>query len=207
MRWLRHPLARTAALAAAVSLVITRAAEMDGWFWAGLVLAVLNVIGLVGESRSRRRADPPAPPPRPMGGTGDVDVRLADLLADPAVASAWGTAPEQWQQVAHLDAPGSLIGAVAASELAELVWLSHEGEEWHIGLGGEVEPYVDLDADEAFDPVLRILRAHPAVADAWHEDREVYVVQPRYEIALDRFARLAALALATAQVEAAARRP
>lgn len=199
---------RVAALAASVYLVIAHAAELDSWFWIGLVLVVLNLAGLVGQRRSAALSDVPAPRASAVFEGADseqegVETRLVDLLDDPAVASAWAAAPEQWQQVAYLDDPEEAIGPVSAEELAEYVWLAREGLEWQISVGDEVKPYLDLDAPEDRDPILRVLRAHLAVADAWHEDREVYVVRSAHELALDWFAPLAAGALATGQVEAA----
>lgn len=209
MRWTRHPLVRAAALGAAAYLVVTRATRLDGWFWIGVLFVVLNVVGLVAQQRSARRGEEPTSSAvaRERLQDGDEDeVRLADLLGDPAVASAWATAPAQWQQVSHLDDPSGPVGPMPAVELAAFVWLLRDRLEWQIALGEELKPYLDLDAPEDQDPILRVLRAHPAVEEAWHEDREVYVVQPVREMALDRLARLAAHALAAGQVEAAARR-
>lgn len=188
---------RAAAIAASIYLVATHADRLDEWFWAGLVLLVMNAVSLVAQVRARSR-QPRGPEPR----EGD-DVRLADLLTDHSVAVAWATAPEWWEQVAHLEED---LGPVFARELAEFVWITVDGDEWSIGLGDEVKPYVDLDAPEDRDAVLTVLRAHPAVAEAWHEDRELYVVRTALPLEQDRFARLAARALASGHNEARRRR-
>lgn len=81
-----------------------------------------------------------------------------------------------------------------AEELAAFVWIEND-EGWAIGLGDEVKPYVDLDIDEADDPVTHVLENHPAVEDAFHEDREVYRIEQRRPISTEEFAELAARAL------------
>lgn len=203
MKWTRHPLTRAAALAASVYLVIAYADERSGWFWLGLVLVVLNVAGMVAAGRSWAR-DVPAVPDQPDPDASSV--RLAQLLDDQTVMSAWATAPPEWTQVAYLDDPAGPLAPAPADDVANYVWLARDGLDWQIAVGDEVKPYLDLDAADAEDPVLRVLRSHPAVVEAWHEDREVYVVRPSHELPLERIARLAARALATGQVEAAARR-
>lgn len=195
---------RAAALAASVYLVIAYADERGTWFWVGLLLVVLNLTGLVAQVRSRGRVSEPVQPASDL----DADsVRLVDVLGDPAVVSAWATAPPSWVQVAYLDDPSGPLEPAPAAALAAYVWLARDGEEWQVAVGDEVKPYLDLDAPEDDDAVLRVLRSHPAVAEAWHEDREVYVVRPRHTMPLDRFARLAARALASGQVAAAGRLP
>lgn len=195
---------RAAALAASLYLVIAYADERGTWFWVGLLLVVLNVTGLVAQVRSRARAAQPVQPAPDL----DADsVRLVDVLGDPAVVSAWATAPDHWAQVAYLDDPSGPHEPASAAGLAAFVWLVRDGEEWQVAVGDEVKPYLDLDAAEDEDAILAVLRSHPAVAEAWHEDREVYVVRPHHSLPLDRFARLAARALASGQVAAARRLP
>lgn len=189
---------RAVAIAASIYLVVTHADRLDEWFWAGLLLLVMNTLSVLAQVRARGAAEPVGPV-REEG----EDVRLVDLLGDPAVAVAWATAPVDWQQVAHLEED---LGPTSARELAEFVWLTVEGDEWSIGLGDEVKPYVDLDTPEEQDAVLQVLRTHPAVAEARHEDRELYVVRTKLPLDQDRFARLAARALASGQNEAARRR-
>jgi hypothetical protein len=196
-------LTRAAALAASVYLVIAYADERSGWFWLGLVLVVLNVVGMVAAGRSWARDVPPV---REQPDPEARSVRLEQLLHDQTVASAWATAPPEWVQVAYLDDPSGPLGPMPAHELAGFVWLARDGLEWQVAVGDEVKAYLDLDAPDDEDPVLRVLRGHPAVTEAWHEDREVYVVRPSHELPLERFARLAARALATGHVQAAARR-
>jgi hypothetical protein len=89
-------------------------------------------------------------------------------------------------------------------ELAAFIWIEND-EGWTIGLGDEVKPYVDLDIDEADDPVISVLKAHPAVEEAFHEDREVYRIEQRRPIGTEEFAELAARALVSHHVHAAAR--
>ena len=91
-----------------------------------------------------------------------------------------------------------------AEELAAFVWIEHD-EEWAIGLGDEIKPYVDLDIDEADDPVISVLKNHPAVREAFHEDREVYRIEQRRPISTDEFAELAARALVSHHSHAASR--
>ena len=204
VRWTRHPLTRAAALAASVYLVIAYADERSTWFWAGIVLTVLNLVGILARAGSSSPARPRDASPLVVD-PDTTSARLSELLDDPSVASAWATAPPEWVQVAYLDDPAGPLGPVPARGLADFVWLAREGLDWQVSVGDEVKPYLDLDAPDEGDPILRILRTHPAVVEAWHEDREVYVLRPSHELPLDRVARLAARALATGQVEAAAR--
>ena len=84
------------------------------------------------------------------------------------------------------------------------MWIEND-EGWAIGLGDEVKPYVDLDIDETHDPLISVLKAHPAVEEAFHEDREVYRVEQRQPLSTEEFAALAARALVSHHVHVAAR--
>ena len=183
---------RAIALAASVGLVVIHWDTRGAWFWVGVALVVLNVAGLATRSRTV------AAPAQEEGGS----YRLAELLFVPGVAAALATGPELWRQVSYLDDPP--LEPMPARELAAYVWVADHGD-WTIGLGDELKPYLDLDLDEAEDPVIGVLRAHPAVADAWHEDREVYRVETRRRISTEDFAELAARALVSHHVHVAAR--
>ncbi len=191
MEWTRSPLMRAVALAASVGLVVIHWDTRGPWFWVGVALVALNVAGLA----ARSRTGPPAEPEE--GGS----YRLADLLFVPGVAAALAAGPEVWRQVSYLDDP---IEPMPVRELAAYVWVGHDAD-WSIGLGDELKPHLDLDLDEAEDPIIGVLLAHPAVADAFHEDREVYRVETRRRISTEEFAELAARALVSHHVHVAAR--
>lgn len=186
---LRSPLMRAVAVAAALLLVLTHWQERDGWFWAGLVLAALNLLALW-RSRSAVADDASSH-------------RLVDLLSSPGVASALAAGPQLWRQVSHLE--DERFDPVPVEELAEFVWLERDHEGWSIGLGDEAKPYLDLDTDEREDPVIAVLRSHPAVHDACHEDREVYRTAQHRPLGAADFAELAARALVSHHVAAASR--
>lgn len=193
---------RAAALAASVYLVIAYAEERSFFFWVGLVLVALNVTGILARARASRSGARPGPV---RADPGAVTARLSELLHDPAVATAWATAPTHWVQVTDPDGPGGPGHVAAAGELARFARVARDGIEWQVAVEHGLQPFLDLDAAEQDDAILAVLRGHPVVDEAWRAGREVYVVRPRHEIPLDRFARLAARALATGQVTAAAR--
>ena len=201
---MRSPVVRALAVLASVFLVVTHWDARTGWFWVGVVLLVLNVVGLLaarpGASRAPSTTAGPATSPVPH--EDGVSHRLADLLGVPGVAAALADGPQRWRQVSHLD--GDARRPLSPVELAAYVWIEDHGG-WAIAVGDEVEPYVDLDLDEASDPVISVLRAHPAVADAVHEDREVYRVVQHRDLSTEEFAELAARALVAHHLHAAAR--
>ncbi len=193
---------RAAALAASVYLVIAYAEERSFFFWVGLVLVALNVTGILAHARSSRRGARPGP----VRADPDADAaRLSELLHDPAISTAWATAPTHWVQVTDPDGPGGPGRVVAAPELARFARVARDGSEWRLEVEDGLAPFLDLDAAEQDDAILAVLRGHPVVVEARRAGRDVYVVRPRHEIPLDRFARLAARALAAGQVAAAAR--
>jgi hypothetical protein len=204
MDWTRSPWMRALALAASGALVVVHRAERGAWFWVGVALVILNVSGLL---RARARAGRPDPlatgaPGADHRSPGGQSRRLDELLALPGVAAALAAGPRRWQQVSYLD--DTRFEPASVEELAAFVWLeNHEG--WSIGLGDEVKPYLDLDLDEATDPVITVLRSHWAVSDAFHEDREVYRVEQRAPISTEEFAELAARALVSHHQYVAAR--
>ena len=209
MEWTRSPLMRTIALAASIGLVVVHRDERGVWFWTGLALVVLNLVGLL-TSRSpagitgKRVAGSPSPVELSSARPGEdgQSHRLAELLSLPAVASAFDSGPRLWRQVSYLY--DTRFEPATAEELAAFVWIeNHEG--WAIALGDEVKPYVDLDIDEADDPLIRVLEAHPSVESAVHEDREIYRIEQRRPISTEEFAELAARALVSHHVHAAAR--
>lgn len=200
---------RAAALAASVYLVIAYAEERSLFFWVGLVLMALNVAGILAQARSSRsralpepvRADPDA-----------TSARLSELLHDPAVAAGWAAAPAYWVRVTDPDDPdnrhdptGDVVPASVLARHVRVALEVAEESEWHVVVEATAQPFLDLDATDDDDAVLGVLRAHPLVAEARHEERGVYVVRLHRAVALDRFARLAARALAAGQVHAASR--
>ena len=184
---------RTVAVTASVALILIHREERGGWFWVGVALLVLNLLGFLATSSRAAR-----------GGEREHarSHRLEELLAVPGVAAAFAAGPELWRQVSYLD--DTRFGPTTAAELAAFIWIEDD-EGWTIGLGDEVKPYVDLDIDEADDPVISVLEAHPAVEEAVHEDREVYRIEQRQPISTEEFAELAARALVSHHVHAAAR--
>ena len=195
MEWTRSPVMRALALAASVALVVVHWQDRGAWFWVGVGLTLLNLVGIVG---ARSRAGSPAvhrvDDPQEQGSH-----RLDELLSLPAVAAAFFQGPPVWQQVSYLDDPLGPLEPMSVEELARYVWLERD-HGWAIGLGDEMKPYLDLDLPEEEDPVVRVLREHPAVADAYHEDREVYRVEQRRPIGTEEFAELAARALVSHHV-------
>lgn len=205
MEWTRSPLMRAIALAASLTLVVTHQDDRDPWFWVGVGLTVLNVVGFV-----RARSSGPLPADdHPADGQPEDghpedgrSHRLAELVSVPGVAAAFAEGPPVWQQVSYLDDP---LGPAPVEELMEFVWVeNHDG--WEIGLGDELKPYLDLDLDETDDPVIEVLRAHPGVEDAYHEDREVYRIEERRPLGTEEVAELCARALVAHHVHALGRR-
>lgn len=208
MDWTRSPLMRTFALAASVALTLIHWDERGAWFWVGVALVVLNVSGFLTSRWRAGRGDGSTvshwPGDLPLDGEGEdgQSHRLDELLSVPGVAAAFAAGPQEWRQVSYRD--DTQFEPTTAEELAAFVWIEND-EGWAIGLGDEVKPYVDLDIDEAEDPVISVLKAHPAVEDAFHEDREVYRIEQRRPITTEEFAELAARALVSHHVHAAAR--
>ena len=189
---------RAIALAASVSLVVIHWDRESAWFWVGVVLVVLNVLGILGAwSRGAGARDV-----RSAHGSGSAQsCRLDEWLPLPGVVTALAGGPQRWRQVSYRG--DDHIEPARAWDLAHFVWLEHDGEGWEIGLGEEVKPYLDLDIDEADDPIIAVLVAHPSVEDAFHEDREVYVVTLREPLDTPDFAVLVAQALVAHHVHAA----
>ncbi len=196
---------RVLALTASVGLVVVYWDERGAWFWLGVALVVLNLVGLLA-SRSRDAHGELFPGSHEPGGMSDSEDeqshRLDALLALPGVAAAFAAGPQVWRQVSYLEDP---FAPTTAEDLAEFIWLEYDDDGWAIGLGDEVKPYVDLDMPEEDDPAVSVLKAHPAVEDAYHEDREVYRVEQRRPLGTEEFAELAARALVSHHVQAAAR--
>jgi hypothetical protein len=202
MEWTRSPLMRALALAASVGLVVVHWDDRGRWFWIGVALTVLNLLGIWS---AKARAGRPDRPDRP-GDPEAVDEesgshRLVELLSLPGVAAALAEGPPVWQQVSYLDDPLGPLEPMPVEELAEYIWLERD-HGWAIGLGDELKPYLDLDVPEEEDPVVAVLKSHPAVEDAYHEDREVYRVEQRGPISTEELAELAARALVSHHVDA-----
>jgi hypothetical protein len=196
MEWTRSPVMRALALAASVGLVVVHWNDRGGWFWVGVALTVLNLLGIWSARSRAARAEG-------VGETGVGDEggshRLAELTWVPGVAAALAEGPPAWEQVSYLDDPLGPLEPMSVEELARYVWLERD-HGWAIGLGDEMKPYLDLDLPEEDDPIVRVLKEHPAVEDAYHEDREVYRVEHRRPIPTEEFAELAARALVSHHV-------
>lgn len=205
MGWTRKPLMRALALVASAALVITHWDERGAWFWLGVSLLVLNVAGILTTRSLAGHAEPPIASPWPDPRVDDQPEigkshRLVEFLSSPGVAEAFAQGPQIWRQVSYHE--HAQVEPTTAHELAAFVWLEHD-EGWAIDLGDEIKPYVDLDIEDADDPAIIVLKSHPAVADAFHGEREVYRVEERRPIGPDEFAELAARALVSHHMHAA----
>ena len=145
-------------------------------------------------------SQPATPEPAVDAGT-DSEIMLGrpDM---PEVVAAFEAGPAEWCQVSGLN--NQRFDPVPWRFIAEHVWLGFD-EDWTIALEDEVKPFVDLDLDPDDDPVLTVLKGHPAISDAWHEDREVYGVDCRGDITVVEFAELVARALVVHHVQARSR--
>ncbi len=207
VRWTRSAWLRLFVLVALAVLLATSADERGSMFWVGVVLFVINALGLVFMLRT------PAPASVPFdasarvvdaddederddeGEDGRIDVRLADLLDDPIVAAAVAEVPTEWAQVSYLEDD---LGVASFSELAEEIYVEVDADGWVLAVGDDLKPYLDLDMDEDDDPIVRALRDQPWVASAYHEDREVYraeVLDGAQTPSVPEFAALAVRAL------------
>jgi hypothetical protein len=191
---------------AAISLVVVHWSERDVWFWLGLTALVLNLLGwVVNRSSLGTGLDGQAPAQGqsllrgPSTDGESFEYSLAELFKFPGVVAAFKAGPHLWRQVSYLD---ESFDPASPYELAEFMWIENDGE-WAIGLGDEVKPFLDLDVDETDDPLLDVLRSHPFVKDAYHEDREVYRIEQRQRISTEVFAELAARALVAHHTSAA----
>lgn len=201
---------RLIALTASVALVAVHWDRKGAWFWVGVGLVALNVAGILStrwrsatlEGRGSPRVPSPAGSPLDHGDGGGRSHRLDEWLSLPGVAAAFAAGPELWRQVSHVG--DDQFGPMTAREVAHFVWIE-EDQGWVIGLDDEVKPYLDLDVDEADDPIIRVLKAHPSVEDAFHEDREVYRLEHREPLSTEELAVLVARALVAHHVHAAAR--
>jgi hypothetical protein len=199
MDWTRSLGARLAALLAASVLLAVHWTDRGTWFWVGATLFVLNLVGLA-YSRLNGSASDSGPPD--LGREAMATTRAGEQqdgtevilghLDVPAIVAAFEEGPDDWVQVSYLD--DEVLESVSWRFIAEYVWLEFDGQ-WSIGLGEEVKPYLDLDLHPDDDPVLSVLRTHPAIRDAWHEDREVYAVAQRAPLTVRDFGELAARAL------------
>lgn len=193
-------------MTASVALVVVHWDERGVWFWVGTALVFLNIGGFLATRSRAVRGEPPNGPHGssdvPQDSEDERSHRLDELLSLPGVAAAFAAGPPLWRQVSYLDDPP--LEPTTPEDLAAFIWLEYD-DGWTIGLGDEVKPYVDLDIPEEDDPVIHVLQSHPAVKDAYHEDREVYRVEQRRPISSEEFAELTARALVSHHVQAAAR--
>src|SRR5680860_488058 len=96
MEWTRSPLIRTFALTASVALIIIYWDERGAWFWLGVALVVLNLIGLLSARSQATRGGEQLTGSQTLG---DLPLdrqredgpshRLEELLSLPGVAAAF----------------------------------------------------------------------------------------------------------------------
>lgn len=122
---------------------------------------------------------------------------LASVGDDPRVVEAWRGAPVVWRNCSFLDEEDPSELDMPLSELVDLAWVSFDDGWWELGIADEWFPSLDLDADESQDAAVATFVAHPAVVEAYHEDREVF----RFRTQGD-FDRIDAAALAVAALRA-----
>jgi hypothetical protein len=193
MEWARSNTARTVVVSFLVVYLAVLVTEKEWstvpWFAA---LLVINLVLWWVHLRSSRREEAGL---GLAGRTGltepGVDATIAELLDRPAVAAAWSARPDVWRQVSYIEEGDDL--ATPAEDVAESIWITSDDEEgeWSVSVGDELKPLLDLDVDEDEDPLVLTLRSHPAVAEAGHMDREVYVATLRAPLTLDEFTVLA----------------
>lgn len=119
---------------------------------------------------------PSRPGPQAATPASVEEFALSDLSTDPDVAAVLERSPVLWRSCMSRDASTGELQehlSLTRQELVDLVWLDAEGDRWTMALGDELFPLLDLDNDDDF--VLASLRGHADVADADHEDRELYV--------------------------------
>ena len=200
MAWTRSPWMRLIALAIGVALVVAHVEERGSFFWLGIAIVVLNGIGLLALVAAGSGSAAEESPSRAVEEADEVDSKLAELRHLPGVAQALAAAPPQWRQVTYFD---HTFEPTDLDWLADYVWITTEDDGWGLGLGDEVKPFVDLDMDESDDPALTVFAADPRVAEAFHEDREVYRVATRTPLTTAEFAVLAIQALSAHHLRAA----
>jgi hypothetical protein len=189
MEWTRSPWMRLLALAAGVALIALNWDEKGGLFWVGIAVVVLNAAALALQ-RATGAPGPLAPniaPVAPVAGVeeaeDEVDITIAELLHLPEVAAALAEGPTHWRQVSLFD---HLFDPMPVAELTEHMWVTTE-------------------EDEDEDPTLAVLAADPRVAESFHEDREMYVVETAAPMTTEEFAALALRALTAHHLRAADR--
>lgn len=148
----------------------------------------------------RRTAATPVPTAEAAAGGStqpDVDEVTLDTLTHlPAVAVELAAAPAVWRNCSYRDIeenPDDLD--VPLEELLGYVYLDAQDGVWTLAVADEVKPVLDLDADEDTDPIVATLLADPRVADAYHEDREVYRAEVTAALTLEDAAALVVRAL------------
>lgn len=144
---------------------------------------------------SRRSPQAPAPP------ANVEEFTLAEVQTEPGVAAALEQAPALWRNCVFSAATGKLGNvSLTRQELVDYVWLNAEDGTWTLALGEELFSLLDLDSDS--DPVLASLRDHADVADAYHEDREVFVFSTTHNFTAAEAAALALQALTAGHSQA-----
>lgn len=132
------------------------------------------------------------------------EVTLGELRDLPAVALALRAAPELWLNCLDRDLPDHPPEELdlPLDEVLEYTSLYAEHGRWCLSVGDEIKPLVDLDADEDADPIILTLETHPAVDEAVHVDREVYLLEVNSPLTLDEAAALSIRALVAAHTAA-----
>lgn len=145
---------------------------------------------------SRHSPEPPTTP------ANVEEFTLAEVQTEPEVAAALEQAPALWRNCVFSDeATGKLESAsLPRQELVGYVWLNSEDGTWTLALGEECFSLLDLDSDD--DPVLATLRDHADVADAYHEDREVFVFSTTRNLTAAEATVLAVQALTAGHLQA-----
>jgi hypothetical protein len=112
------------------------------------------------------------------------------------VAAVLPDAPAAWRNCTSRDVdfdPDDLD--LPLDHVLSVVSASAERGHWGFFILDEVWVTLDLDVDEDIDPIITTLRGHPAVRDAEHLDREVYVFDPLSSISAAQGAALVIQAL------------
>ncbi|MBT0768273.1 hypothetical protein KIH74_05025 [Kineosporia sp. J2-2] len=143
---------------------------------------------------------PELEPSDPVPGLEPADTLLGRLDA-PEVAAARAVCPSRWVSIPEgLDDDDFTFTTEEVCQ--EVGFGSGDEGAWSLFLHDSIRPVVDVDVDDAQDPLLRTLRAHPLVVEAEHSDRELYEWRTRGEPSEGEMAALALTGLAAAQERA-----
>ncbi|MGN6332741.1 MAG: hypothetical protein ACTHOD_13985 [Motilibacteraceae bacterium] len=120
------------------------------------------------------------------------------------MALALRGAPELWRNCLDRELPGYPPEELdlPLDEVLENTWLYAQHGRWCLSVGDELKALVDLDADEDADQIIATLESHPAVDEAEHADREVYLLLVSAPLTLEEAAALCVRALVAGHAEA-----